>query len=114
MAAATPNQTPVPTNTQNEERDAHAASNVSRLDPSLIHQVTQLQKENQGLYQERRDLETKLKEEQKEKEDLKASLLKMQEERASGNRKEMEEFRENFMREWMVFLNPKMNSLCVG
>jgi hypothetical protein len=106
MASLT-QQTTAPLN--EDSKVADAALKMSRIDPSLIHQVTKLQADNQDLYQQRRELEQKIKEEQdklkaeqEEKEVIKGKMAKMQEEYASANRKEMTEFRENFMREWMV------------
>jgi hypothetical protein len=103
MAAVPP---PLPTNPPDENKATDPALKVSRTDPSLIHQVTNLQTDNQELYQQRRELEQKLKDMEQEKEDLKAKMLKMQQDYAAGNRKEMAEFRENFMKEWMVIPPP--------
>ncbi len=47
-----------------DSKVADAALKMSRIDPSLIHQVTKLQADNQDLYQQRRELEQKIKEEQ--------------------------------------------------
>jgi len=97
---------PTPATSADEKNSADPSLQTSRTDPSLIHQVTSLQKNNQTLYDERRALEAQLKQVQEQNAELTAKMQKIKEEHAAGNRKEMEEFREKFMREWMVCPSP--------
>lgn len=93
---------------------AAAASNVTRTDPSLLHQIAQLQAEKQALLTERREMDEKLKASLQEKEEkdkiLESEREKHQQEKAEFvqvHAQEMQKMKEDFMNEWMETLSKK-------
>eukprot|EP00961_Rhodomonas_salina_P161330 2171738-Rhodomonas_salina.2 len=111
------------TNGDAQSRGSGNDSNVSKTDPSLLHQcivtcelfckyqITSLQKENQDLLQQRREIESRLKDLETKMQEKEALHMKEKEQFIEVQKKEMEHHFKSFMQDWIASMekeNPEV------